>query len=58
MFPEGWLLISIPWDKFTSTLDSLKEMQWVLPSYAEGREKFIQREARLKEEAFKSAQGV
>ncbi|MCE5252974.1 MAG: DUF169 domain-containing protein [Actinomycetia bacterium] len=58
VFPEGWLLISIPWDKLATIIESLKEMKWVLPSYAEGREEFLKREARLKEEAFKSAQDV
>jgi len=58
VFPEGWLQISIPWDKLTTVVESLKEMKWVLPSYAEGREKFLQREARLKEEAFRSAQNL
>ncbi len=58
VFPEGWILISIPWDKLTPIVESLKEMKWVLPSYAEGREAFCEREARLIEEAFRSAQNV
>lgn len=58
VFPEGLLLISVPWDKFEAILRGLKEMKWVLPSYAEGREKFIEREQRLKEEAFRSAENV
>jgi uncharacterized protein (DUF169 family) len=52
VFPEGWLLISLPWDKMKVVLDSLKVMKWVLPSYAEGPEEFRKREARLREEAF------
>jgi uncharacterized protein (DUF169 family) len=55
VFPEGWLLITIPWDKFPAVLGGLRDMKWVLPSYAEGQEKFREREARLKEEAFRSA---
>jgi len=58
VFPEGLLLISVPWDKFEAILRGLKEMKWVLPSYAEGREKFIERERRLKEEAFRSAENI
>jgi hypothetical protein len=52
VFPEGWLLISLPWDKMKVVLDSLKVMKWMLPSYAEGPEEFRKREARLREEAF------
>lgn len=52
VFPEGWILISIPWDKLKMIADNLRTMKWVLPSYAEGPEKFREREARLKEEAF------
>jgi uncharacterized protein (DUF169 family) len=53
VFPEGWVLISIPWDKLGMIVDNLGKMKWVLPSYAEGPEKFREREARLKEEAFR-----
>ena len=58
VFPEGWLLITIPWDKFGAVLQGLNEMKWVLPSYAEGREKFMEREERLREEAFRSLENV
>ena len=58
IFPEGWLLISIPWDKLVTIIESLKEMKWVPPSYSEGREKFCQREARLIEECFRSAENL
>jgi len=56
VFPEGLILISIPWDKLTVIVQSLKEMKWLLPSYAEGREAFCEREARLIDEAFRSSQ--
>jgi uncharacterized protein (DUF169 family) len=58
VFPEGWLLISLPWEKMRMVVENLKEMTWNLPSYAEGREAFLQREARLREEAFRGAQGL
>jgi uncharacterized protein (DUF169 family) len=58
VFPEGWLLISIPWDKLVTVVQNLEEMTWVLPSYAEGREKFCQREARLREEAFGAMESI
>lgn len=50
VFPSGWILISIPWDKIPVIVKSLEEMVWDLPSYLEGREKFCEREARLREE--------
>lgn len=45
-FPEGWILISIPWDKIRAFTESLKKMTWAIPAYAEGREKFMEHEAR------------
>jgi uncharacterized protein (DUF169 family) len=48
--PEGWVLISIPWDKIPEMVRSLEKMTWDLPAYSEGREKFLQREARVREE--------
>jgi len=47
VFPEGWLLISIPYQWIPAITQNLKEMKWVLPAYAEGREKFLQREERV-----------
>ena len=44
VFEEGWMLISIPWDWIPIITQNLKEMKWVLPSYTDGREKFIERE--------------
>jgi uncharacterized protein (DUF169 family) len=44
VFEEGWILISIPYQWLPTITQSLKEIKWVLPSYAEGREKFLERE--------------
>lgn len=55
VFPEGWLLISLPWEKMRMVVDNLREMKWVLPSYEEGPEAFHEREARLREQCFKNA---
>ena len=55
VFPEGGILISLPWDKIPVVIESLKEMKWVLPSYEEGREKFYQRKARVLEECLQEA---
>jgi len=53
VFPEGWLLISLPWEKMRLVVENLKEMTWLLPSYAEGRDAFHEREARLRAECFR-----
>lgn len=50
VFPPGLILISIPWDKIPVIVASLEEMVWELPSYREGRERFLEREARVREE--------
>ncbi len=44
VFEEGWILISIPYNWIPIITQNLKEMKWVLPSYTEGREKFLIRE--------------
>jgi uncharacterized protein (DUF169 family) len=55
VFPEGWILISIPWDKIPVIVTSLEEMTWALPSYTEGREKFAERERRVREEGWRES---
>ncbi|NWF77381.1 MAG: DUF169 domain-containing protein [Chloroflexi bacterium] len=45
--PEGWILISIPWDWLPIITQNLKEMKWVLPSYSEGRERYLKRKESL-----------
>ena len=47
VLPEGLLLISIPYDRIPSITHNLNEMEWVLPSYREGREKFLKRESEV-----------
>jgi hypothetical protein len=44
VFEEGWILISIPYNWIPVIAQNLREMKWVLPSYTEGREKFLIRE--------------
>lgn len=44
VFEEGWILISIPYPWIPVITQNLREMKWVLPSYTEGREKFLIRE--------------
>ena len=55
--PEGWMLISIPWDKIPVMIRSLEKMTWDLPAYSEGREKFMEREARVREEGARGRRG-
>lgn len=45
LFPEGRILISIPWDRLSAILKNLEEMEWVPESYtlgAEGHKKKVQ----------------
>ncbi len=44
VYEAGQLLISIPYNWIPTITQNLKEMKWVLPSYTEGREKFLIRE--------------
>jgi len=46
LFPEGRILVSIPWDKLPGILKNLEEMEWVPESYnlgPEGHKKKIHR---------------
>jgi uncharacterized protein (DUF169 family) len=47
VMPPGWMLISIPYQKIPTIVQNLKEMEWILPSYTDGREKFLEREMRI-----------
>jgi uncharacterized protein (DUF169 family) len=47
VFPEGMLLISIPYNWIPIITQNLKEMKWVLPSFTDGREKFKKREGEI-----------
>ena len=47
IMPAGWILISIPYHWIPTIVQNLKEMEWVLPSYTDGREKFYEREMRV-----------
>ena len=43
VFPEGWILISIPYNWIPIITQNLKEMKWILPSYTDGRKKYLKR---------------
>jgi uncharacterized protein (DUF169 family) len=42
VFPEGRLLISIPWNRLSTIVGNLEEMEWYPQAYTLGREKFIE----------------
>jgi uncharacterized protein (DUF169 family) len=56
IFEEGWILISIPYCWIPTITQNLQEMKWVLPSYTDGREKFIKREQSYIEELSQMSQ--
>ncbi|HUS71248.1 MAG TPA: DUF169 domain-containing protein [Anaerolineae bacterium] len=56
IFPEGKILISIPYPWIPIITQNLGEMEWVLPSYTDGREAFMEREKRVFQEAAQEAQ--
>ena len=58
VFEEGWILISIPYNWLPIITANLHEMEWVLPSYTDGREKFLKREEKVFKEAEKEAGNI
>ena len=56
VFPEGLVLISIPYNWIPIITQNLHEMNWVPPAYTDGREKFKEREARIIEKLAKESQ--
>jgi len=56
IFEEGWILITIPYQWIPTITQNLKEIDWILPAYAEGKDEFAKREERIFEEAKKEAQ--
>ena len=58
IFEEGWMLISIPYNWIPTITQNLQEMEWVLPSYTDGREQFMKREDRVFNEAKKESENI
>ena len=54
VFTPGQFLFSIPYQQIPIITQNLKEMEWYLPSYLEGRKKLLERGAK----AFKEAEKV
>jgi len=50
LFPEGRILLSIPWDRLPGILKNLEEMEWVPESYTLGSEGHKKKVKRIVEE--------
>ena len=50
LFPEGLILMSIPWDLLPSLVNNLQDMKWVPHSYTIGREEHKKKVKRIVEE--------
>jgi hypothetical protein len=50
VYPEGLVIVSIPFDLIPSVIDNLKRIKWVLPSYTEGRDGYRDHFKRLEKE--------
>lgn len=50
LFPEGRILLSIPWDRLPAILKNLEEMEWVPESYTLGSEGHKKKVKRIVEE--------
>jgi len=47
LFPEGTLLVSIPWDLLPGLIANLQDMNWVPHSYTIGREEHKKKARRI-----------
>jgi hypothetical protein len=56
VFPEGWLLIAIPYQWTPTIIGNLKEMKWVLPSLSLGKEKFAAYEQEIRRKLMQESQ--
>ena len=56
VFPEGLMLISIPYQWIPTITQNLQEMEWVPPGYTMGREEFIEWDAQITRETASESQ--
>src|SRR4030043_533833 len=57
VFPDGLMLISIPYQRIPTITQNLKEMKWVPPGYAiDSREEFIEWDAQITKETASESQ--
>ena len=50
LFPEGLVLLSVPWDRLPGLVQNLKDMDWVPPAFTLGREGHKKNVRRILEE--------
>ncbi len=55
LFPEGRILLTIPWDRLSGILQNLAEMEWVPESYTLGPEGHKQKMKKIREELAKES---
>jgi uncharacterized protein (DUF169 family) len=55
LFPEGRILLTIPWDRLPAILKNLAEMEWVPESFTLGPEGHKQKMQRIREELKKES---
>ena len=55
LFPEGQILVSIPWDKLAMVLKNLEDMEWVPESYTLGPEGHKKKVHRIAEDLAKES---
>jgi hypothetical protein len=56
VYPEGLVLISIPYNWIQTITGSLKQMEWILPAFTGSREEFLLRHDRVMGELAKEFQ--
>jgi uncharacterized protein (DUF169 family) len=56
VYPEGWILMSVPYQWLPTITENLKEMKWHLPQLDYGREKYIEYDHRITQENQKEAE--
>ncbi|MEM2103737.1 MAG: DUF169 domain-containing protein [Candidatus Bathyarchaeia archaeon] len=58
VFPEGLILIAIPYDWIPTVTQNLKEMKWDLPAYTMGREWHVKERNRILKELAQELQSI
>jgi len=56
VFPEGLILVSIPYDLLPTIIQNLQEMEWTPPHYTEGRDAAIARSQQIVSELIQEQQ--
>jgi uncharacterized protein (DUF169 family) len=56
VFPDGLLIVSIPFQWLPTITQNLEDMSWVLPGYKMGRDEFVAWDAKITEENALEAQ--